>query len=96
MSSFLPQDPVDLEILAKIDHEVVGRVMAGPEYSSFTKTSYALIVTWENAIYRGCKDNIANDIVCPVSLYSLSNCSNIIFNFKNLILMFVLLIHVRM
>ena len=49
--------------MSRIDKEIVGRVMAGPEYSSFTAADFVLIVTWINARDATCRDTVS----CPVS-----------------------------
>ena len=50
--------------MSAVDREIVGRVMAGPEHSSFSAAEFVLIVTWVNAREAACLLGAA----CPVSI----------------------------
>ena len=54
--------------MSAVDREIVGRVMAGPEHSSFSAAEFVLIVTWVNAREIACLDGAS----CPVSTTSIN------------------------
>ena len=51
-------------MMSAVDREIVGRVMAGPEHSSFSAAEFVLIVTWVNAREAACTEGVS----CPVGI----------------------------